>query len=591
MQRSSEFWSLIWLGDETPREQRLDYWRSHYAQKAARKKGVEEYRQHHFGLNHNVWPALAGVETSIPPEHRMDGLEEILVRAPVLKRRQSKAKDGAKAFKKTELYKTGKRDSSLPGRSAGHHKTGFRSAVLIRRRPSTEPREFQRFVMNVLYPAFAPNAGFFEVRCRLLQPAFKRQASRKTKRDVHSPGAYHALFMLAAADADSFHRALHSEAFAAIQKELSKFCEAIHAYTVSGTYLFAKEGRPTLPQAKKERKPRLEPVQRKLPPAPKRAFRQTGTAPFPPAQRLAISGYGPEDVVADLQGRLICGVKGGRIIRIDLERNSEEIIANTGGRPLGLEVAPDGHLLICDAHKGLLRLNMETGDMETLVQYVNNIPLRFCSNAAAASDGTIWFTESTDRYDFEHYVGDMLEHRPSGRLFKRNPDGQIEVVLDGLYFANGITLSNDEHAVIFSETNAYRLNRLWIHGTNAGKREILAENLPGFPDNISRIKNGEFWVAMVTPRNLLLDRLGAMPAFIRKLVWRIPDRLQPKGAATSWVMLFDESGNVLLDLQNPAIDYHGVTGVVEVDGRLILASTEEEALLLLDLNREAYRAQ
>ncbi|MBT2570775.1 SMP-30/gluconolactonase/LRE family protein [Planococcus sp. ISL-110] len=135
---------------------------------------------------------------------------------------------------------------------------------------------------------------------------------------------------------------------------------------------------------------------------------------------------------------------------------------------------------------------METRAIETLVQYVDGVPLRFCSNAAAATDGTIWFTESSNRYDFEQYTGALMEDRPSGRLFRRDPGGRVEVVLEGLHFANGLTLSSDEQAVIFAETDGYRLNRIWIRGTNAGKREFLAANLPGFPDNITRLQDGKF---------------------------------------------------------------------------------------------------
>jgi sugar lactone lactonase YvrE len=95
----------------------------------------------------------------------------------------------------------------------------------------------------------------------------------------------------------------------------------------------------------------------------------------------------------------------------------------------------------------------------------------------------------------------MLEHRGSGRLMRRAPDGQVDVVLEGLHFANGVTLDEDEESVIFAETDGYRLQRLWLKGPRQGKVEILADSLPGFPDNMSRMRNGRFWVAMVSPRN------------------------------------------------------------------------------------------
>ena len=146
------------------------------------------------------------------------------------------------------------------------------------------------------------------------------------------------------------------------------------------------------------------------------------------------------------------------------------VVTNTGGRPLGLEAQPDGQLLVCDAHRGLLRVNPSTGAVETLTQYVHDVPLRFCSNAASTPDGAIWFTESTTRFDFEHFMGSFLEHRPSGRLLRRDTDGSVAVVLDDLYFANGLTLTPDKSALILAETSGYRLSRIDVSGPLAGKR-------------------------------------------------------------------------------------------------------------------------
>ena len=62
----------------------------------------------------------------------------------------------------------------------------------------------------------------------------------------------------------------------------------------------------------------------------------------------------------------------------------------------------DGDVLICDSHRGLLRMEVATGKVTTLVDEVAGIPMTFCSNAVAAADGTIYFSESTTRFGFEH---------------------------------------------------------------------------------------------------------------------------------------------------------------------------------------------
>ena len=236
-------------------------------------------------------------------------------------------------------------------------------------------------------------------------------------------------------------------------------------------------------------------------------------------------------------------------------------------------------MLVCDAHEGLLRVDVASGEVETLVRLVADVPLRFCSNATAAADGTIWFTESTSRYDFEQYLGALLEHRASGRLFRRDPDGTVEVARDDLHFANGVTLTEDGSAVLFAETNAARISRLDIA---TGEVSVLVDNLPGYPDNLSRLRDGRFWVALVNPRDQGLERLATAPALVRKALWRIPDRLVPEGARTAWIMAFDESGEVIADHQDTRDDYHRVTGVAEHGGRLFAASPSHDGLLVLE---------
>ena len=147
---------------------------------------------------------------------------------------------------------------------------------------------------------------------------------------------------------------------------------------------------------KPKRRPRLAPARHQRAVAPPRSRLGRSARPFPPARRIALSGSA-EDGVVDAQGRAIGGAEGGRILRVDPERGSEEVIGDTGGRALGLEPLGDGRLLVCDADKGLLCLDPVTGELETLVRVVGGVALRFCSNASAASDGTIWFTDSTRR--------------------------------------------------------------------------------------------------------------------------------------------------------------------------------------------------
>lgn len=339
-----------------------------------------------------------------------------------------------------------------------------------------------------------------------------------------------------------------------------------------------------MPLRSRLRKPPIAPAIRRLPPAPARAKAPTGPEPFPPATVLQLPGEAPEDVVVDARGRVLCGVLDGRILRLDPATGAVERIGRVAGRPLGLEAMPDGSVLVCDSEHGLLRLDPATGALETLVGEVAGVPLRFCSNVTAAADGTLWFTQSSTRFGLDFHLGAIFEHRGSGRLLRRDPDGTVTVVLEGLYFPNGITMSTDGQSVLWVETDGYTLKRLPVDGGPGAEPEVLMANLPGMPDNVSRAADGRLWIVFIYPRNRLVDRLGALPGWIRQVLWRVPDPLVDLlRVRTTWAMCVDESGTVLRDLQSRTAGYHDVTGVAEHDGRLYLGSLLEPAVLSLEL--------
>lgn len=297
------------------------------------------------------------------------------------------------------------------------------------------------------------------------------------------------------------------------------------------------------------------------------------------ARRIAVPGHAPEDVVVDHEGYLLTGVDDGRILRVQPDTGAVQLLGHTGGRPLGLEVCPDGSVLVCDSLKGLLTLNPATGELRTLVREVDGRPLVFCSNVVRASDGTIYFSESTQRYDIHRWRHDMVEGVPTGRLFRRDVHGHVETLLDGLYFANGVALAPDESWLIVAESGGRRLRRVWLKGVRFGQSEIFREELPGYPDNISMSRNGLLWVSVAAPANPALDLALRLPLLVRKLVARLPEAVQPKPERTAWVMAFDAEGQVVHELRWNDADYGMVTGVCEHEGRVYMSSLAEAALL------------
>ncbi len=144
-------------------------------------------------------------------------------------------------------------------------------------------------------------------------------------------------------------------------------------------------------------RPRIEPVLWTPPRRPARSRASTGTRPLPPVRRIDLPGLGPEDVVVDAAGQVFTGLADGRILRVLPADGSFAVVADTGGRPLGLELLPDGGLLVCDARRGLLRVDTGSGDVSVLAG-----GFTFCNNAAVAPDGTVYFTASSARFGVDH---------------------------------------------------------------------------------------------------------------------------------------------------------------------------------------------
>lgn len=295
---------------------------------------------------------------------------------------------------------------------------------------------------------------------------------------------------------------------------------------------------------------------------------------------------GAEDVVVATsgphEGSVYTGAADGAVLRVAPDGTVTQV-GDTGGRPLGLELDPDGRLVVLDAHRGILRLDPATGAVEQVLAEVGGRPMAFCNNGAIASDGTLWFSDSSRHFGVDRWKDDFVQDTASGRLLALRTDGSVEVVLDGLRFANGVALAADESFVVVAETRGRTLVRHWLTGARAGTRDLLASDLPGYPDNIARGSDGTIWVSIASPTDPVVERLGRAPLWVRRGVTRIPERLQPAPKRTCRVQAFDAAGRLVHDLDLDTPDFHMVTGVREHDGRVWLGSLHEPAVAVVDL--------
>lgn len=293
---------------------------------------------------------------------------------------------------------------------------------------------------------------------------------------------------------------------------------------------------------------------------------------------------GPEALLLE-DDYLITGLHDGRLIRTSLDGQERKVLADTGGRPLGLARHPNGLLVIADAFKGLLSLDAQ-GRLIPLSTEANGVAFGFTDDVAIDKSGHYaYFSDASSRWGYGHDGEAIIEHGADGRLLRYDfQTGKTSVLLDQLQFANGVTLGPDEAYVLVNETGAYRISRFWLSGPQAGTHDVFIDNLPGLPDNLSFNGNNRFWVALYAPRNALLDGTAGYP-FLRKMIVRALTVLPKPVEKRAFVLGLDLQGKVIANLQDASSgNYSPITTVREYGQWLYFGSLKAQNMARLALD-------
>ena len=303
---------------------------------------------------------------------------------------------------------------------------------------------------------------------------------------------------------------------------------------------------------------------------------------------------GPETIVVGPDGKLYTGVTGGKILRMTPDLSGIETIAETGGRVLGLAFDAQGTLLVADAQRGLLALTPE-GTFRTLLDGgAGPESLGFINSLVPARNGKIYLSVATTRFrpavwGQDSVLLDTLEHGHTGHVLEFDPTtGERRVVAHGFHFSNGVELSQDEQFVFVAETGGYRIWKIAVRADTVDVAQpspdatVLLDNLPGYPDNLTRGLNGKVWFGMPQPRSAGMDALAPHPE-LRAMLLRLPKLLWPSSMPRGHVAAFAEDGTIVVSLQDPSGTLPGgATGATETPGRLYVQSQLAPGLAYLD---------
>jgi sugar lactone lactonase YvrE len=316
------------------------------------------------------------------------------------------------------------------------------------------------------------------------------------------------------------------------------------------------------------------------------------TGPYAPNTRLSglrmidIGGeIGPEHIAIGPDGKLYAAVEGGKLLRMEPDGGRGEVFANSGGRVLGFDFDKEGRMIAADPMKGLLAITPDARVTLLADRLSSADPIRYANSIVVAPDGTIYFTDASARFAPKEWGGtleasllDILEQAATGRVLAYDPATRTtRIVARGFSFANGIALSSDGRTLFVTETGRYRIWKVDGHTrdldvqSGSPQAKPLIDNLPGYPDNLMRGRDGRIWVGLFRPRNPAADGLAQKP-FIRKILQRLPRSLLPLGKPYGHVFAFDENGRVVEDLQDPDGAYPQTTGATETADRLYIHS-------------------
>ena len=164
---------------------------------------------------------------------------------------------------------------------------------------------------------------------------------------------------------------------------------------------------------------------------------------------LAEGVPGSEGPVLDTHGRFYFVAPAEGSIRYLDDNGAQQELANTGGKPAGLQVTADNRIWVADMDLGVLRVSPD-GTIEHTVSEYEGEKMRGCNDCALDSQGNLYITAP---------AGSKGDNR-IGEVYCRLTDGTVTRLDGGYAFSNGLAVRADDALLVVAETFT---KRLWAY--------------------------------------------------------------------------------------------------------------------------------
>ena len=194
-----------------------------------------------------------------------------------------------------------------------------------------------------------------------------------------------------------------------------------------------------------------------------------------------------EGPVFDDAGNLyVCDIPWGRVFRID-PAGEWTLVTEYDGEPNGMKFVDADTLLITDYKNGLMALKLATGQVTPYLERRNSERFRGVNDLIFDAAGNLYFTDQ----------GQTGLHDPSGRLYRLQPDGRLDLLLSNVPSPNGVALSPDGKVLYLAVTRGNCVWRVPLlpDGSVAKVSQFFTSYGPSGPDGLAVDMQGRLLVA------------------------------------------------------------------------------------------------
>ena len=147
--------------------------------------------------------------------------------------------------------------------------------------------------------------------------------------------------------------------------------------------------------------------------------------------------------------------------------------------------------------------------------------MKFTNDLDIDDNGVIYFIDTSHTRSLGEVLEEHIEAHPRGRLYSFNEKtNELQLLLNDLYFPNGIQLTPSHDALLINENTKARIIKYYLTDDKSGKVEVFAV-LPGFGDTIRFTSRETLLVPFTGVRYSLfyssLDLLGRFP-IVRNMI-------------------------------------------------------------------------